>query len=109
VPKPPKGCKEGGKGPEVYTKGDSKKKRKRRKESSASTSTRWLKQVHPDTGVLLKAMSIMNSFVNYISRESPPRNKESCLLSTSVLITSRESRLLSRPSLSRWNRQARRL
>ena len=30
-----------------------------------------LKQVHPDTGISSKAMSIMNSFVNDISRESP--------------------------------------
>ena len=32
-----------------------------------------LKQVHPDTGISSKAMSIMNSFISDISRRSPPR------------------------------------
>ena len=45
--------------------GDKKKKRKR-KESYAIYIYKVLKQVHPDTGVSSKAMSIMNSFVNDI-------------------------------------------
>lgn len=36
----------------------------KRKESYASYIYKVLKQVHPDTGVSSKAMSIMNSFVN---------------------------------------------
>ena len=45
--------------------GDNKKKRKsKRKESYAIYIYKVLKQVHPDTGVSSKAMSIMNSFVN---------------------------------------------
>uniref|UniRef100_A0AC35UFB3 Histone H2B n=1 Tax=Rhabditophanes sp. KR3021 TaxID=114890 RepID=A0AC35UFB3_9BILA len=43
-----------------------KKKRKTRKESYATYIYRVLKQVHPDTGVSSKAMSILNSFVNDI-------------------------------------------
>ena len=43
--------------------GDKKRKRKR-KESYAIYIYKVLKQVHPDTGVSSKAMSIMNSFVN---------------------------------------------
>ena len=43
--------------------GDKKRKRKR-KESYAIYIYKVLKQVHPDTGISSKAMSIMNSFVN---------------------------------------------
>merc|ERR1712215_411445 len=39
-------------------------KSKKRKESYAMYIYKVLKQVHPDTGVSSKAMSIMNSFVN---------------------------------------------
>uniref|UniRef100_A0A915DDD0 Histone H2B n=1 Tax=Ditylenchus dipsaci TaxID=166011 RepID=A0A915DDD0_9BILA len=41
-----------------------KKRRKSRKESYSVYIYRVLKQVHPDTGISSKAMSIMNSFVN---------------------------------------------
>ena len=41
-----------------------KKRRKRRRESYSIYIYKVLKQVHPDTGVSSKAMSIMNSFVN---------------------------------------------
>ena len=45
--------------------GKSKSSRgKKRKESYAIYIYKVLKQVHPDTGVSSKAMSIMNSFVN---------------------------------------------
>ncbi|XP_074659570.1 histone H2B-like [Tubulanus polymorphus] len=43
-----------------------KKRRKRRKESYSIYIYKVLKQVHPDTGISAKAMSIMNSFVNDI-------------------------------------------
>ena len=39
-------------------------KRKKRTESFSMYIYKVLKQVHPDTGVSKKAMSIMNSFVN---------------------------------------------
>ena len=45
---------------------DKKKRRHRRKESYSIYIYKVLKQVHPDTGVSSKAMSIMNSFVNDI-------------------------------------------
>ena len=41
-----------------------KKRKPKRKESYAIYIYKVLKQVHPDTGVSSKAMSIMNSFVN---------------------------------------------
>jgi histone H2B len=51
--------------PEKKSKGRPKGGRsKKRKESYAIYIYKVLKQVHPDTGVSSKAMSIMNSFVN---------------------------------------------
>ncbi|XP_076221423.1 histone H2B-like [Nomia melanderi] len=47
-------------------KSDSSKKKKKRRESYAIYIYKVLKQVHPDTGVSSRAMSIMNSFVNDI-------------------------------------------
>lgn len=45
---------------------DAKKRKRKRKESYAIYIFKVLKQVHPDTGISSKAMSIMNSFVNDI-------------------------------------------
>nr|P07794.2 RecName: Full=Late histone H2B.2.1 [Psammechinus miliaris]AAA30015.1 histone H2B-2.1 [Psammechinus miliaris] len=44
--------------------GASKTRRRKRKESYGIYIYKVLKQVHPDTGISSKAMSIMNSFVN---------------------------------------------
>ena len=46
--------------------GKGKGRSRRRKESYFSYIYKVLKQVHPDTGISSKAMSIMNSFVNDI-------------------------------------------
>ncbi|EYC33906.1 hypothetical protein Y032_0001g153 [Ancylostoma ceylanicum] len=63
-PKPSaKGAKKAAKSQKTSRTGD-KKRRKSRKESYSVYIYRVLKQVHPDTGVSSKAMSIMNSFVN---------------------------------------------
>ncbi|VDM59270.1 unnamed protein product [Angiostrongylus costaricensis] len=63
-PKPSaKGAKKAAKSQKASRTGD-KKKKHRRKESYSVYIYRVLKQVHPDTGVSSKAMSIMNSFVN---------------------------------------------
>ncbi|XP_067883162.1 histone H2B 1/2-like [Heterodontus francisci] len=43
-----------------------KRRRKSRKESCSIYIYKVMKQVHPDTGISSKAMSIMNSFVNDI-------------------------------------------
>ena len=43
-----------------------KKRRRKRKESYGIYIYKVLKQVHPDTGISSRAMSIMNSFVNDI-------------------------------------------
>ena len=57
-----KGAKKAGKAKAVRS-GDKKRKRKR-KESYSIYIYKVLKQVHPDTGISSKAMSIMNSFIN---------------------------------------------
>ena len=44
--------------------GSKRKIKRKRKESYAIYIYKVLKQVHPDTGVSSKAMSIMNSFCN---------------------------------------------
>ncbi|KJH40628.1 core histone H2A/H2B/H3/H4 [Dictyocaulus viviparus] len=63
-PKPSaKGAKKAAKSQKVSRTGD-KKKKHRRKESYSVYIYRVLKQVHPNTGVSSKAMSVMNSFVN---------------------------------------------
>ena len=55
-----KSAKKGGK------KGSGNMRRKKRTESYSIYIYKVLKQVHPDTGVSSKAMSILNSFVNDI-------------------------------------------
>ncbi|CAJ0604535.1 unnamed protein product [Cylicocyclus nassatus] len=57
-----KGAKKAVKSQKLGRQGD--KKKNRRKESYSVYIYRVLKQVHPDTGVSSRAMSIMNSFVN---------------------------------------------
>ncbi|KAH8688895.1 histone-fold-containing protein [Talaromyces proteolyticus] len=46
--------------------GEKKKRGKTRKETYSSYIYKVLKQVHPDTGISTRAMSILNSFVNDI-------------------------------------------
>lgn len=58
-----KGSKKAAKAPRPS--GD-KKRRRKRKESYGIYIYKVLKQVHPDTGISSRAMSIMNSFVNDI-------------------------------------------
>lgn len=61
-----KAVKKAGKAQKNVRATDKKKKRRRRKESFSIYIYKVLKQVHPDTGISSKAMSIMNSFVNDI-------------------------------------------
>ena len=60
-----KGAKKAASKAKAQRSGD-KKRRKRRRESYSIYIYKVLKQVHPDTGISSKAMSIMNSFVNDI-------------------------------------------
>ena len=56
--------------------GGDKKRRGRRRESYAIYIYKVLRQVHPDTGVSSKAMSIMNSFVTTFSKELPQKPQD---------------------------------
>ena len=63
---------------------------KRRKESYAIYIYKVLKQVHPDTGVSSKAMSIMNSFVNDIFGRIAAESSRLAHYNKRSTITSRE-------------------
>ena len=65
APKAPskKGEKKAGKAKAAAAAGD-KKRHAKRKESYSIYIYKVLKQVHPETGISKKAMSIMNSFIN---------------------------------------------
>ena len=67
-----------------------KKKRKRRRESYAIYIYKVLKQVHPDTGISSKAMSIMNSFVNDIFERIAAEASRLAHYNKRSTITSRE-------------------
>jgi len=54
------------KAPKIVKDGEKKKRKKKRSESYGTYIYKVLRQVHPDTGISTKAMSIMNSFVNDI-------------------------------------------
>ena len=61
-----KGDKKAGKAKAAAATSAAKKSHKKRKESYSIYIFKVLKQVHPDTGISSKAMSILNSFVNDI-------------------------------------------
>lgn len=69
---------------------DDKKRHKKRKESYAVYIYKVLKQVHPDTGISSKAMSIMNSFVNDIFERSAAESSRLAHYNKRSTITSRE-------------------
>lgn len=72
--------------------GDNKEKKRktRRKESYAIYIYKVLKQVHPDTGISSKAMSIMNSFVNDIFERIASESSRLAHYNKRSTITSRE-------------------
>ena len=67
-----------------------KKRRRKRRESYAIYIYKVLKQVHPDTGVSSKAMSIMNSFVNDIFERIAAEASRLAHYNKRSTITSRE-------------------
>lgn len=67
-----------------------KKRHKKRRESYASYIYKVLKQVHPDTGISTKAMSIMNSFVNDIFERIAAESSRLAHYSKKSTISSRE-------------------
>ena len=95
---PPKGAKAPSKGAKKAvavkaTKGAKPgegKRRKKRKESYSVYIYKVLKQVHPDTGVSSKAMSIMNSFVNDIFERIAAESSRLATYNGRSTISSRE-------------------
>merc|ERR1739840_68096 len=69
---------------------DGKKRKTKRRESYALFIYRVLKQVHPDTGVSSKAMSIMNSFVNDLFERIAAESSRLTHYNKRSTITSRE-------------------
>jgi len=89
-PKPAsKGAKKAASKAKAARTGD-KKKRRRRRESYAIYIYKVLKQVHPDTGISSKAMSIMNSFVNDIFERIAAEASRLAHYNRRSTITSRE-------------------
>ena len=66
------------------------KRRQKRKESYSSYIYKVMKQVHPDTGISSKAMSIMNSFVNDIFERIAAESSRLAHYNKRSTITSRE-------------------
>merc|ERR1719320_709174 len=79
-----------GKASKAVVNGDKKKKKGKRKESYAIYIYKVLKQVHPDTGVSSKAMSIMNSFVNDLFERIAAEASKLAHYNKRSTITSRE-------------------
>lgn len=69
---------------------DKKKRSKKRQESYAIYIYKVLKQVHPDTGVSSKAMSIMNSFVQDLFERIATEAAKLSTYSNTKTLTSRE-------------------
>ena len=89
-PKPSaKGAKKAAKSQKSSRSGD-KKRRHKRKESYSSYIYKVMKQVHPDTGISSKAMSIMNSFVNDIFERIAAESSRLAHYNKRSTITSRE-------------------
>jgi histone H2B len=84
-----KGAKKAGKAKAARSTGAGKRRRKR-KESYGIYIYKVLKQVHPDTGVSSKAMSIMNSFVNDIFERIANEASRLANYNKKSTITSRE-------------------
>jgi len=70
--------------------GDKKKSRKTRKETYSSYIYKVLKQVHPDTGISNRAMSILNSFVNDIFERVATEASKLAAYNKKSTISSRE-------------------
>ncbi|MCJ1338461.1 histone H2B [Bachmanniomyces sp. S44760] len=70
--------------------GDKKKNRKTRKETYSSYIYKVLKQVHPDTGISNRAMSILNSFVNDIFERVATEASKLAAYNKKSTISSRE-------------------
>lgn len=80
----------GGKAPMKAIGGEKKARKTTRKETYSTYIYKVLKQVHPDTGISNKAMSIMNSFVNDIFERLASEASKLAAYNKKSTITSRE-------------------
>ncbi|GMI42416.1 hypothetical protein TrCOL_g11603 [Triparma columacea] len=71
-------------------KGGATKKKKKRTESYSSYIYKVLKQVHPDTGISKKGMSVMNSFINDTFERIATEAGKLCKYSKKATLSSRE-------------------
>ncbi|KPI35178.1 Histone H2B [Cyphellophora attinorum] len=88
--KAPAEKKEAGKKTAAAPSGDKKKRGKTRKETYSSYIYKVLKQVHPDTGISNRAMSILNSFVNDIFERVATEASKLAAYNKKSTISSRE-------------------
>ncbi|CAG8941906.1 unnamed protein product [Penicillium salamii] len=88
--KAPAEKKEAGKKTASASTGEKKKRGKTRKETYSSYIYKVLKQVHPDTGISTRAMSILNSFVNDIFERVATEASKLAAYNKKSTISSRE-------------------
>ncbi|OJD13883.1 histone H2B [Emergomyces pasteurianus Ep9510] len=88
--KAPAEKKEAGKKTAAAAGGEKKKRSKTRKETYSSYIYKVLKQVHPDTGISNRAMSILNSFVNDIFERVATEASKLAAYNKKSTISSRE-------------------
>ena len=65
-------------------------RRKRRVESYSTYIYKVLKQVHPDTGISKRGMSIMNSFINDVFAQIAGEAGKLCTYNNKATLSSRE-------------------
>ncbi len=82
--------KSGAKGGKGKTGGKVGKRRKARTESYSTYIYKVLKQVHPDTGISKRAMSIMNSFINDVFERIAAEAGKLCRYNKKSTLSSRE-------------------
>lgn len=88
---PPKTSKKAAKTPAVKTPaGDKKKRRKKRHETYSTYVYKVLKQVHPDTGISRRAMSVINSFVGDLFERLAAESGRLCRYNKKATLSSRE-------------------
>ncbi|KAK2747276.1 histone H2B [Myotisia sp. PD_48] len=88
--KAPAEKKEAGKKTAAAGTGEKKKRNKARKETYSTYIFKVLKQVHPDTGISKRAMSILNSFVNDIFERVATEASKLAAYNKKSTISSRE-------------------
>ncbi|KAI0190794.1 histone H2B [Xylaria flabelliformis] len=77
-------------GKKTASTGEKKKRTKTRRETYSSYIYKVLKQVHPDTGISNRAMSILNSFVNDIFERVATEASKLAAYNKKSTISSRE-------------------